>query len=262
MFVKIHRHILVAFLFSLLTVVNTTAADDDFPERSSTLVTDKTNTLTTAEQHALERKLVAFNDSTSTQIAVVIMRSTGGYDISEYAFELGNKWGIGRKAKNNGILLLVAMEDRAAFIATGYGMEGVFPDALAKRVVNTDIIPNFKEQRYYEGIDKATTSIMQIVKGEYKAEKNVSRETPIGFFLFALVIFLIIMLSRIGSVRKHARRNHISFWTAWMLMNSMGGGRGRSGGGFFGGGGFGGGGGGFGGFGGGGFGGGGAGGRW
>ena len=79
----------------------------DFPEKSKTLVTDYTNTLSADEKQRLEDKLVAFDDSTSTQIAVVMMRSTGEYDIDEYAAQLGEKWGIGRKGKDNGILIKI-----------------------------------------------------------------------------------------------------------------------------------------------------------
>jgi uncharacterized protein len=150
------------------------------------------------------------------------------------------------------------MEDRATFIATGYGMEGILPDAYAKRIVNNDIIPNFKEGKYYEGLDAATTTIMKTVSGEYTADGEMEN-IPWAMIALIVFIFLIVILSRVFAVRKHARVNHTSFWTAWMLMNAMTQRRGR---GFSGrGGGFGGNGG-FGGFGGGGFGGGGAGGRW
>src|SRR6185436_6972912 len=94
--------------FALLLSTAFTVLADDFPPRSNTIVTDFTNTLSASEIQALEQKLVTFNDTTSTQIAVVIMGSVGSYDISDYAIQLGNKWGIGQKEKDNGVLLLIA----------------------------------------------------------------------------------------------------------------------------------------------------------
>ena len=129
---------IIVFLFLLAPAF---LLADDFPERSNRLVNDFSNTLSAQEVSSLEQKLVAFNDSTSTQVAIVIMQSTGFYDISEYAVQLYNKWGIGQKEKNNGILILVAKDDRKVFINTGYGIEGVLPDVLCKRIVDRDIVP-------------------------------------------------------------------------------------------------------------------------
>lgn len=250
----------------LLTYFSFACLAGDFPDRSTTIVTDYTNTLSAEQQRSLEEKLVAFNDSTSSQVAVVIMSSVGNYDISDYAVQLYNQWGIGQKQKNNGVLILVAKDDRKVFITTGYGMEGVLPDALCKRIVNNDILPNFKAGYYYQGIDAAVNSIMSIVKGEYSAEEYMQgkkEKFPLFGVLLAIIIFIIVIISKVGSTRNYARRNNLGFWAAWALMNAaMNRGRSRgSWGGFSGGsGGFGGGG--FGGFGGGSSGGGGAGGSW
>lgn len=260
------RRILLFLLFLLPGFVHA----DDFPERSSTLVTDFTNTLSAEEKGLLEQKLVTFNDSTSTQIAVVIMQSTGFYDISEYAVQLYNKWGIGQKDKNNGVLILIAKEDRKVFICTGYGIEGVLPDALCKRVVDKDIVPNFKTGSYYDGIEAGTNTIMSIVKGEYTADSYMKRgkggDSPGWFMIFLFfLIFFIIIFARVKYVSRYARMNNLAFWAAWALLNAAsrrnrGSWNNFSGGGGWGGGGFGGGG--FGGFGGGSSGGGGAGGSW
>ena len=255
--------IVLPLIFSLFFV--SASYGDDFPERSATIVTDYTNTLSSSERQALEQKLVAFNDSTSSQVAIVMMSSVGNYDISEYAVQLYNKWGIGQKNKNNGVLILVAKDDRKVFITTGYGMEGVFPDALAKRVVNNDILPAFKTGDYYGGLDAAVNSIMSIVKGEYSADGKGQKKEGIPWFgvLLAIFIFFVVIMSKVGSTRNYARRNNLGFWAAWALMNAAlnrGSSRGSWGGFSGGSGGFGGGG--FGGFGGGMSGGGGAGGSW
>jgi uncharacterized protein len=250
-------------LFSIfLLLIAVSARAQDFPSRSNTIVTDYTNTLSADEQQALERKLVAFNDSTSTQVAIVLMGSVGNYDIADYSVQLFNQWKIGQVSKNNGVLILAAIEDRKVFITTGYGIEGVLPDALCKRIVNNDIVPHFKQGDYYGGLEAGTNSIMSIVKGEYTAEGYMKRDKVSGSGLWiALIVLFIIIISRFNRTRRYGRRNNIPFWTAWMLMSSMGGRRSHgSWGGFSGGGGFGGGG--FGGFGGGMSGGGGAGGSW
>ncbi len=260
------RHMKKAWLIFLL-FVHTALGAQDFPERSGTLVTDYTSTLSSQELSGLERKLVAFNDSTSTQIAVVIMQSTGSYEISEYAVQLFNKWGIGQKKNNNGVLVLVAKQDRKVFINTGYGIEGALPDALCKRIVERDIVPNFKVGQFYEGVDAAVNSIMSLASGEFTADdymKNSKQGDQPGWFMFFMIflIFIIVMISKVKSVKRYARTNNLAFWAAWALLNAASNRSRGSWGHFSGGGGFGGGGGGFGGFGGGSSGGGGAGGSW
>lgn len=248
----------------------------DYPPRPAPpkLVNDFTNTLSVEEQNRLESKLVAFNDSTSIQIAVVILKTLDGYPLSDYAFSLAQKWGIGQKETNNGVLLLISMDEHKLFIATGYGMEGIMPDIESKHIVDFDITPLFKQGRYFEGIDVGTSRMMSLAKGEYTATQKESRSQKFPWgFIFIILFFLIMFIFRITSVRSYASLNNLPFWTAWMLLNTARRkqtgrwsdfNRGSGGFGGFGGGGFGGGGGGggFGGFGGGSFGGGGAGGSW
>ena len=238
---------------------------EDFPPRATTLVSDFAGILNDGERTSLESKLVAFNDSTSTQVAVVIMRSTGNFDISDYAVQLFNKWKIGQESKNNGVLVLVAVDDHKVFISTGYGIEGVLPDAICKSIVDRDIVPAFRRGDYFTGLEDGTNSIMSIVKGEFTADEflKAKKKKPVffPFFMFLFVIFIII-ISRFGRVNRYARKNNLAFWAAWALLNAASNRSRGSWGNFSGGGGFGGGGGGFGGFGGGGSGGGGAGGSW
>ena len=252
--------------YSLFLITLFSVFADDFPARSNTLVTDYTSTLNDGERTSLEQKLVAFNDSTSTQIAIVILRSAGSYDISDYSVQLFNKWGIGQEKKNNGVLILVAKEDHKMWITTGHGIEGVLPDVVCKRIITRDITPNFKAGNYYAGLDQATNSIMSIVKGEFSADDYLKRQKPqripwFGFFIFFFV-FLIVIFSKMSSTRTYAMKNHLGFWAAWALLNAASNSSRGSWGGFSGGGGGGFGGGGFGGFGGGSSGGGGAGGSW
>lgn len=239
----------------------------EFPERPNPpkLVNDFTGTLSAGEVSALESKLVAYNDSTSTQIAVVILSSLDGYPVDDYSFQLAEAWGIGQKGKNNGVLLLIAKDDRKLFIATGYGMEGVMPDGLVKRIVEQDIKPFFKMGRYYDGINSGVDSMIRLAAGEYTADAKGAKGTPVFFILGVLFFIILFIVIKIKSVKSYASVNSISFWTAWTLLNQARNIHHGRWGGFTGGGSSswgGGGGGGFGGFGGGSFGGGGAGGSW
>lgn len=264
-----------SILFFTFLLMGHAAFSQELPPKSSTLVTDYTNTLQQEEKGLLERKLVQFEDSTSTQIAVVIIKSVGSYDINEYGQKLGRAWGIGAKGKNNGILVLVAMVDRKVSIQTGYGAEGAVPDIITHQIIENDITPRFKQGDYYGGLDAGTSDLMKYMKGEYKADKKAKQVknddggSPIGFIIIIVIVVLVIVFRNRGGGGGHiigSRGGASPFW--WFLGGAMLG-RGSGGWGGFsdGGGGFGGGssgdsGGGFGGFGGGDFGGGGSSGSW
>jgi len=255
------------FAFLLFNFCSFVSNAQNFPEPPDRLVADYTGTLRQSELNALETKLRAFEDSTSSQLALVLVSTTDGYEVADYAVRLAKKWGIGTKKHDNGILVLAAIRDRAVTIQTGYGMEGVLPDIIAYRIIQNEIKPAFRRGDYFGGLDKATNAIIAQTKGEYKADPKARERNPGrgGSLAVVIVVILVIaLLSRNNGGNGRRRGNMMSgrgssdiFW--WTLMNGMG--RGSSGGGF--GGGFGGGSsGGFGGFGGGGFGGGGASGRW
>ena len=268
------------YLLILLCLIGVYSSSQavDFPPKPNPprLVNDFTNTLAAEDIARLERQLVTFDDSTSVQIAVVIIATLDGYPISDYAFELGEKWGVGDKKMNSGALLLIALNDHKLFIATGYGLEATLPDARCRNIIENDITPLFKKGLYYEGIQAGTEKMMQAVKGEYKdsPRKKSKDGGKVPAVLIVILVLLFVFLAKIFSVRRYSMLNNIPFWVAWSLLNAAAGrrrgrwtdfnsGRGTFGG--WGGGGFGGGssgGGGFGGFGGGSFGGGGAGGSW
>ncbi len=238
------------------------------------LVNDFTGTLSINNIVSLERKLVAFNDTTSTQITVVLVKDFAGYDKAQFADLLGEQWGVGQKGKDNGIVVLVkpkAADGKGeAFIAPGYGLGGAVPDAVAKRIVEEEMIPQFRNNNYYRGLDRGTDVLMELTAGEYSADAYMNRLDGGGLGAFVgLIIFIIViawLLSRGRGTRNYSgRSSNLPFWTAMVLANQMGKSSSGKWGNFQGGSGsFGGssGGGGFGGFGGGSFGGGGAGGSW
>jgi len=251
-------------LFIVLLAIPFGSFSQEFPARSNRLVNDYSNTLSASDIQSLENKLVAYDRESSVQIAIVIMKTLDGYPIDDYAFQLGEKWGIGNAGTNTGALILVSMEERKMWIATGYGLEATLTDALSKRIIENEMKPRFRNDDYAGGLAAASDAIIQVTKGEYKGNGGAGEKAPpIAGFLFILLVFGIIWLIKAKQVRDYSRVNHIGFWAAWMLLNSASRSHGGSYSSFSGGsGGFSGGGGGFGGFGGGSFGGGGAGGSW
>lgn len=239
------------------------------------LVNDYAGILQASEVQALESKLVAFNDSTSNQIVVLIVNSLQGYDKSEFAYIIGKEWGVGQSDFNNGAVVLVktktAGSDGQIFIATGYGLEGPIPDLACADIIDREMLPRFREGDYYGGLDAGTDVLMSLASGEfsyaeYGKRGGGSSSGSIPAIVFIIFIIFIVLISSGNSNNKQIRKAGASNLPLWLLLSMMGGGKSHSGswGGFTGGGGgfSGGGGGGFGGFGGGGFGGGGAGGSW
>lgn len=240
------------------------------------LVNDFAGLLQPSEVQSLENKLVAFNDSTSNQIAVVIVNDLQGYDRSSFAYRVGKEWGVGQSDFNNGLVVLIktksSSSDGQVFIATGYGLEGAIPDLACADIIDREMLPRFRDGDYYGGLNAATDVLMALASGEYSYESygRGSGEVSSGFIpgivFLIIIIVLIAVISSGKSNNRHIRRTGADAIPFWLLMSMLGGGRSHGGswGGFSGrgGGGFSGGGGGFGGFGGGGFGGGGAGGSW
>ena len=248
------------------------AADIPPKPKPALAVNDYAGLLNSSERQRLEAKLVNFGDQTSTRIVIVIVKTLNGDAPYEFATEIGQKWEVGQKGFDNGFVILVKEKTPTskgeAFIAVGYGVEGLVPDAIAKRIVDKEMIPRFKNGDYYEGLDAATNVLMKLTKGEFTAQqykkKTQNKQGLMGLFT-ALAIFLFFALNifgRAGAVRRSSMGRSIPFWILLSMIGSGSRGGGSfgnfsSGGGSFGGGG------GFGcGFGGGSFGGGGAGGSW
>lgn len=242
------------------------------PERPNPprLVNDFTGTtLSAAEINALERKLVNYEDTTSTQVSILIVESLNGYEVSDFTQQTADKWEIGQASKDNGVFIVVSISDRKAAIQTGYGMEGSITDAATYTIREDYMNPRFGEGNFYQGLDDATTVIFKLASGEYTSDEVASGKTGDGgggfpfFTLFILFFFIIPALVGKKRGRSHGSRG-IPWWSL-LLMGSAVGNRNSNWDSFRGGGGSGfggGGGGGFGGFGGGGFGGGGSGGSW
>jgi uncharacterized protein len=253
MMIKLRRLLLLLLCFVAVT------ASAQIPDKPKALVNDLAGVLTVEQREVMEDSLDAFARATSNQIVVLTVKDLNGEDPAMYAYEVGQKWGVGGKKFNNGVVILVKPKNDSrgqTFIATGYGLEGALPDAMCRRIIEREMIPAFRQNDYNGGIWGALHVVMPTAKGEYNAEQyeNDSNDgLGMGLFLFLCcfcpIIFLIFII-RGGN--GHNNRNSGTFGGPFFFG---GGGGGFGGGGFSGGGGFGG-------FGGGSFGGGGAGGSW
>lgn len=242
------------------TSISKNVPDRPVPQR---LVNDFAGMLSPASRSSLEQRLVAFDRATSTQIAIVTVDSLYGMEINDYAVRLFEKWGIGQKGKDNGVLILAkpktAWSYGEVFICTGYGVEGVVTDAVARRIVDNEMIPMFAKGDVDGGFNAAVDVLMSLLQGEFSADEYAKPKNEDGGLLrdiivIALIVALVVWLSRRsdndGSGKNDGKSGGRNSWPLIFF-----GGFGPRGGGGFGGGGFGG-------FGGGNTGGGGAGGRW
>ncbi len=209
----------IFFVLSILALITISAfaqIDKVIPSRPypPRLVNDLAHVLTPAQVQALEDKLVAYDDSTSNQIAVVTIRTLQDYPIEDVALRILRQWGVGNKKNNNGIVVLVAVEDRKIRIEVGYGLEGVVPDITANTIIENDIKPAFREENYYRGLDEGTSSIMRAAAGEYKAPDGYAerggnrapRGSSGGLSLGQIIVGIVIL---------------------WIILGMFGGGGGR-----------------------------------
>jgi uncharacterized protein len=250
----------------LSLVISSSLFGQDFPEPMVPfrLVNDFTGLLTEQQQIDLNNKLLTFNNETSTQIYIVTYDSLQGFDIADYGARMGEKWGIGQKGKDNGILVLVSPANKKITIQTGYGLEGTVTDALCRRLIETVITPGFREGNYYAGLDSASNVLMSLTRGEFKADDYLKRSGTERFPIGVIIVLVIFFSVFSGLMRRRRRFYSPTRSIPWWMLGAGGSGSGgwgsfSSGSGSFGGGGS------FGGFGGGGggsFGGGGASGGW
>jgi len=264
-FRSIYFYVLLV-LMALVPVLPATAADSDFPvpDQPYAWTNDYAKIFTASETNQLNSKLAAFEQGSSTQIFIVTLTDSKGYEPGDLAQQIGEKWKVGQGKKDNGIVILVDVTAHKTFISTGYGIEEYVPDAIAKRIIEKEMIPRFKQNDYFGGVNAAADVLISLLQGKFTADQYVKKTSGGGGSLGG-IIFMIILLSILFGGRNNrstgmGRRSNLPLWIALGMLNS---GRGSSGswGGFSGGGG-GGFGGGFGGGGGGSFGGGGAGGSW
>ncbi len=239
-----------AFFLFLFFLLPTVSIAQNIPEQPSGHVNDYAKMLSSSEQQRLETKLRNYRDTTTTVIAVATINSLEGRDVQQVGTELFNRWNIWQGDKNNGILILIAEEERRMRIDVGYGLEGAIPDVMAARIIRNVLNPAFKQGNFYGGLDRATTILIELARGEFtgnlEQQSTGSGENDwisvIIFFLF--VAYMVYATSRKGGGKNGGRR---TFGPAGFIFlggggsgGSFGGGGGGGGfGGFSGGGGFG-----------------------
>lgn len=219
---------MLALLLSVVLMQTPLPAQDVKIPKLLRRVTDFTNTLTQSELESLERDLAAFEDSTSNQLVVVMLPTIGDAAIEDFAMRTVEANRPGQKGKDNGILLLIAKDDRKLRIEVGYGLEGVLPDGLAGQIIRREITPHFREGDYYGGIRAGVDAIMRATRNEYKAEPAQSEGSgTIALFIFLIVFFF--FLRAITRSRGLTRGGRIPMYMGGLGSGGFGG---RSSGGF------------------------------
>ncbi len=231
-----NRFLLLLFIgLSCVSLSHIAIAQKEIPKLWGHRVHDEARVLSQSTLDNLEQTLKAFEDSTTNQIAILTIPSLDGEILEQYAIRVAHtEWKLGQKDKDNGVLLLVVVNDRKVRIEVGQGLEGVLTDALSSRIIRNEIAPNFRRGDYDAGVLAAADAIMKAIKGEYKADRRSS--SPIGGggrFIFLLIIFILFSLFRYLS-RKGGGNSSWSSGGGWFIG---GGGLGGGGGGFSGGGG-------------------------
>ena len=202
------RHIALLLLLMLCAPLQLHA--EWLPEKSNRLVNDYSGMLSESQRDALERRLVAFDDSTSNQILVVITPTIGGDDEDAAAQRIGQAWGVGQAEFRNGVVILIKSKTDdenwgAVAISTGYGVEGVLPDVFCKHIIDDRMLAPLGEGRYYDAITAALDVIEPVMAGEYsyaQYRKDERRQGLIAFGAFVLLIAIVIALLAWWS-RKH-----------------------------------------------------------
>lgn len=162
---------------------------------NQTSLYDYINLFDTSQQQALRDKLVRYSDSTSTQIVIVIISTTEGEDISFLGAKWGQEWGIGQADKDNGILIILARDDRMVDINTGYGIETIITDRMAEQIINRIMIPEFKTGNYYQGLNLGTDALFAALNGEFEENRTFKKKQfPVGLIIVFFLILLFIIL--------------------------------------------------------------------
>lgn len=231
----------IAFCFPLLL-----QAQLPIPELWGVRVHDEAKVLSPGFVAQLEQVLKAHEDSTGNQIAVLIVPSLKGEVIEDYAFRVAEHWKLGQAKNDNGVLLLIAIEDRKARIEVGEGLEGPLPDATANQIIRHELAPYFRQDNYEGGVQATIGGIIKAIAGEYQADAPVAKKRRTrGGSLLTTIIVLIIIIILSNNRRRGGRGGGWSSGAGWYGGFGGLGGFGGGGGGGFSGGGFSGGGGGF-----------------
>ena len=209
--------LVLLFVFSFLNADIT----QYFPKLDGRII-DQVNLLSPAMKNDINSILKDHEKRKTNQIVVVILESLHGYEIEDYSYQLGRYWGIGQKEKNNGVLLVIAMDEKKIRIEVGYGLEGALTDKISHEIINYTIMPNFKAKQYELGVLKAVNEIILSIQGEYTPKIDTgdfSNNDKLAFFI-PLIFFALMFLSMFANSISRKTKNLFFYKTSKSLMNS------------------------------------------
>ncbi|MCF6203237.1 MAG: YgcG family protein [Methylococcaceae bacterium] len=226
MYVTYCLKILGILLFLTSTEFNFAHAEQKIPQLLSP-VTDLTGTLSRSQKQRLEQNLLQFESSEGSQLAILIVHSTQPESIEQYAFRVAEQWKLGRKEVDDGVLLLVAKNDRKLRIEVGYGLEGAIPDAIAKRVISDIITPYFKIGDFYGGISSGAEQLTKLIIGEplpppsQSYENQQSTIEELLFVLFFILFFAPILRSMFGRLIGSSLAGSFAGYFTWTVTTLL-----------------------------------------
>lgn len=237
--IAVEKHSLTLLLIILLLPLSLGA--QDFPSEPVGHVNDFAEILSPSETRQLETKLRSYRDTTTNVIAIATLSDLQGYAIEEVATQLFNDWKMWHEDRYNGVLVVVAPNERKMRIEVGYGLEGAIPDVLAGRIIREILAPHFRDGDYYGGFDRATSAMIELASGEYEGELTRTSSSDVkGYFdLIVFILFLVFVVyasSRRGGGKNGRRRKRHSLGSGGIIWLGGGFGSGGGGGGFGGGG--------------------------
>lgn len=198
------------FLILCLSLPALSLAQPQFPVLTGRVV-DNANILSASVRTELTQQLAQHEQETSNQVVVVTLQELGGYDISDYGYQLGRYWKIGQAEKDNGALLIVAMQERKVRIEVGYGLEGALTDALSSQIIRNEITPLFKQGQFEQGVSVGVQSILQAIQGEYTPSTSDQHgggsgfDKVLPFVMFGAVGGQMLLAPLLGRGRKKKR---------------------------------------------------------
>ncbi len=238
----------LAFIISFLLISFAVSSQDFLPDRPYGMVNDYAGMMSQSEVNKLEQKLRAYRDTTTNILAVAIIDDLHGYPREEIANTLFNNWRMWEGERYNGVLIMIAKNDRELYIEVGYGLEGAIPDAMANRIVQDVLIPNMRNNTVYEGLNLATDIMIELAEGEFEGSpylRSDDMDIPLDiiiFFMFIFIVLIVIIAKKGGGGGgKNGDRGLLEtlFWASMLSGNRSGtyssGGFGSSSGGGFGG---------------------------
>jgi uncharacterized protein len=221
----IRWHWLLAVAVMLYAITGSLQAAPDFPELTGRVV-DQANLLSTEQESSLSQQLQAHEKKTTNQVVLVTLNSLQGYDIADFGYQLGRHWGIGQAEHDNGVLLVVAPNERKVRIEVGYGLESTLTDALSRQIIDRRILPRFRQKDYSGGIQEGVAAILGVLDGSVDVQqfqsspssKNVNFE-----YLFNVVIIIVILGQFLSQFMGTAASTGTVFGSSFGLGSWLGG---------------------------------------